>query len=75
TSTQVPFVKFAAKYHEETHRPLADQNSPLALALYFRARVIGDTYMVAMECMLKSRGRSIDSRPQPMDHPYRSLCL
>ncbi|KAF9644443.1 hypothetical protein BDM02DRAFT_3190581 [Thelephora ganbajun] len=65
TSTQVVFVKFAVKYHEDAHRLLANQDSPLAPALYFCARVIGDMYMVVMEYITKSRGQSID--------PYSSI--
>ncbi|KAF9643229.1 hypothetical protein BDM02DRAFT_3104685 [Thelephora ganbajun] len=60
TSTRVVFVKFAAKYHEDAHRLLADQDPPLAPALYFCARVVGDMYMVVMEYIPKSRGQSTD---------------
>ncbi|KAF9644463.1 hypothetical protein BDM02DRAFT_3121907 [Thelephora ganbajun] len=36
TETKVVFVKFAAKYNEGAHRLLANQNPPLAPALYFQ---------------------------------------
>ena len=54
TSNEVVLVKFAAKYNEEAHRLLADQD--LAPKLYFYARVIGDMHMVVMEYIPKSRG-------------------
>ena len=72
TSNEVVLVKFAAKYNEEAHRLLADED--LAPKLYFCARVIGDMYMVVMEYIPKSRGWSLDplssvdpppSRPKP----------
>ena len=58
-STQEVFVKFTAKYHEDAHRLLAQQDPPLAPALYFCARVIGDVYMVVMEYIPQSKGRPI----------------
>ena len=57
----VVFVKFAVNYHEGAHRLLAEQNPPLAPALYFCARVIGDMYMVVMEYIPRSRGRDLHS--------------
>ena len=59
-TTQNVFVKFAVKYHEAAHRLLADQNPPLAPALHFCARVVGDMYMVVMEYIPQSVGRSVD---------------
>ena len=61
-STQVVFVKFTPKYHEDAHRLLAQQDPPLAPALYFCGRVIGDVYMVVMEYIPRTEGRSIDRR-------------
>ena len=43
------FVKFTAHYNEAAHRLLADHDPPLAPALHFCGRVIGDLYMVVME--------------------------
>ncbi|KAF9648791.1 hypothetical protein BDM02DRAFT_3114786 [Thelephora ganbajun] len=80
TLTRVVFVKFAAKYHEAAHRLLADQDPPLAPALYFCARVIGDMYMVVMEYIPKSRGQTIFSHfstppPQAVSGAvYRDVC-
>jgi len=58
-STQKVFVKFTAKYHEDAHRLLARQDPPLAPALHFCPRVIGDVYMVVMEYIPQSKGRPI----------------
>ena len=63
-STQVVFVKFAVEYNEAAHRLLAEQKPPLAPALYFCARVVGDMYMVVMEYIPDSSGRSIDRVPK-----------
>jgi serine/threonine protein kinase len=57
-STHEVFVKFAPNYNEAAHRLLASQKPPLAPALHFCARVIGDMYMVVMEYIPESRGRS-----------------
>jgi hypothetical protein len=61
TATQDVLVKFAARYHEDAHRLLAAQHPPLAPALHFCKRVIGDMYMVVMEYIPKSRGRPLSS--------------
>ena len=58
--TQIVFVKFAVQYNEAAHRLLAGQKPPLAPALYFCARVVGDMYMVVMEYIPESKGGSID---------------
>ena len=55
------FVKFAVNYHEYAHRLLANQTPPLAPALYFCARVVGDMYMVVMEYIPRSRRRDLYS--------------
>jgi len=74
-STQEVFVKFAPTYNEDAHRLLADHDPPLAPALHFCARVIGDMYMVIMEYIPESRGRSVhsfnfkDASPLPKDLP------
>jgi serine/threonine protein kinase len=60
-ATQDVLVKFAAKYHEDAHRLLAGKNPPLAPDLYFCNRVIGGMYMVVMEYIPESRGRSLSS--------------
>ncbi|KAF9644455.1 hypothetical protein BDM02DRAFT_3212847 [Thelephora ganbajun] len=75
TETQVVFVKFAAKYNEGAHRLLANQNPPLAPALYFCARVVGDMYMVVMEYMPKSKGQSIGSRSSTDGLPPPAVVL
>ena len=67
-STQDVFVKFAPKYHADAHRLLADQVPPLAPALHFCAPVIGDMYMIVMEYIPNSAGRSIHSY-SPTDCP------
>ncbi|KAF9779327.1 hypothetical protein BJ322DRAFT_1024686 [Thelephora terrestris] len=59
-STHEVFVKFSPNYNEAAHRLLAGQKPPLAPALHFCARVIGDMYMVVMEYIPESRGRSAD---------------
>ena len=51
TSTKDVLVKFAVKYNAAAHRLLADNNPPLAPALYSCTRVIGDMFMVVMEYM------------------------
>ncbi|KAF9779324.1 hypothetical protein BJ322DRAFT_1089798, partial [Thelephora terrestris] len=61
-STHEVFVKFAPNYNEAAHRLLASQKPPLAPALHFCARVIGDMYMVVMEYIPESRGRSADTK-------------
>jgi serine/threonine protein kinase len=72
--TQV-FVKFTPDYNEVAHRLLADHNPPLAPALHFCERVIGDMYMVIMEYIPESKGGSICSEnidahfPFPKDLP------
>ena len=58
-STRTVFVKFAATYNESAHRLLADQEPPLAPALHFCARVIGDMYMIVMDYTPKEKGWSI----------------
>jgi hypothetical protein len=58
-STRIVFVKFAARYNEDAHRLLASQEPPLAPALHFCARVIGDVYMVVMDYIPMGRGWSI----------------
>jgi len=67
TSKRVVLVKFSAKYHEDAHRLLAGANPPLAPALHFCTRVIGDMCMVGMEYVPKSEGQSLffASPPQP----------
>jgi serine/threonine protein kinase len=45
----VVLVKFALVYNEEAHRLLAQQDPPLAPALYHCVRVIGGLHMVVME--------------------------
>ena len=55
------FVKFATKYHADAHRLLADHNPPLAPALHFCAPVVGDMYMIVMEYIPESAGRSVHS--------------
>ena len=57
---QKVFVKFTPSYNEDAHRLLADNVPPLAPALHFCARVLGDMYMVVMEYIPESRGRSAD---------------
>lgn len=47
-TTEVP-VKFTTRYNENSHRLLSEHGPPLAPTLYFRGRVVGDTYMVVME--------------------------
>lgn len=42
---------FTENYNEDAHRLLADNNPPLAPALYHCMRVVGGLYMVVMECM------------------------
>ncbi|KAF9645848.1 hypothetical protein BDM02DRAFT_397705 [Thelephora ganbajun] len=69
TSTRVVFVNFAAKYHEDPHCLLADQDPPLAPALYFCACVIGGVYVVVVEYIRKSGGQSIDGSPPPQPVP------
>ena len=49
SSTKDVLVKFTAKYNEIAHRLLANQNPPLAPALYSCTPVIGGLYMVVME--------------------------
>lgn len=74
-SYQDVFVKFVPDYHEPSHRILADQSPPMAPALHFCGRVIGDMYMVVTEYTPESAGRSIGSRfpaagpPLPPDFP------
>ena len=69
TSIQTVFVKFATKYHEAAHRLLADQVPPLAPAFHFCAPVVGDMYMIVMEYIPGSTGRSIDSYPSTGSPP------
>ena len=59
-SIQEVFVKFSTQYHEGAHRLLANQDPPLAPTLHFCARVVGDMYMVIMEYIPQSMGRSVD---------------
>ena len=68
-STQEVFVKFAPRYNQDAHRLLASHNPPLAPALHFCARVISDMYMVIMEYIPESRGRSADPRALPGGPP------
>ena len=72
-STRTVFVKFAAQYNEDAHRLLADQNPPLAPALYFCAPVIGDMYMVVMEYISEARSHSVhtlsNGSPPPGELP------
>jgi len=74
-STQEVFVKFTPDYNEVAHRLLADHDPPLAPALHFCARVIGDMYMVIMEYIPESKGGSVcsenitDGFPFPKDLP------
>jgi len=42
-------VKFTARYNERAHRLLANHVPPLAPALHFCGRVVGDLYMVVMQ--------------------------
>jgi hypothetical protein len=58
-STRIVFVKFAPRYNEDAHRLLASQEPPLAPALHFCARVIGDVHMVVMDYIPMGRGWSI----------------
>lgn len=51
-SARIVSVKFASRYNEAAHRPLADNDPPLAPALYRCTRIAGDLYTVVMECML-----------------------
>ena len=69
TPTENVFVKFAVEYNEDAHRLLAEQDPPLAPALYFCARVIGDMYMVVMEYIPESRGRPIGTFPSSFPLP------
>lgn len=69
TTDQVVLVKFTAKYNQEAHRLLADQDPPLAPALYFCARVVGGMYMVVMEYIAKPKGWSIDCISSARDPP------
>ena len=66
TSNEVVLVKFSAKYHENAHRLLASADPPLAPALHFCMRVVGDMYMVVMEYVPNSKGQSlfVTSPPQ-----------
>ncbi|KAF9793479.1 hypothetical protein BJ322DRAFT_132244 [Thelephora terrestris] len=50
-SDNLVFVKFTPKYNQEAHRLLANQDPPLAPALFSCNRIIGDMYMVVMEYM------------------------
>ena len=75
TGTRVVFVKFAIKYNEDAHRLLADQNPPLAPALYSCTRVIGDMYMVVMEYIPESRGKFIHYRSTTNVSSHRSWRL
>jgi len=60
-SGQNVFVKFTPNYHQDAHRLLAEHVPPLAPALHFCGRVIGDMYMVVMEYIPQESGRSICS--------------
>ena len=63
TSTKVVLVKFAAKYNEDAHHLLASKNPPLAPALHYCTRVVGDMYMIVMDYIPKSEGQSLHSAP------------
>ena len=75
TLSQVVFVKFTPNYHEGAHRLLADQNPPLAPALYSCTRVTGGFYMVVMEYIPKTRGRSISPYASTDGSPVLPLQL
>ena len=49
SSAEVVLVKFTSTYGQSAHRLLAEQDPPLAPALYSCNRVIGGLYMVVME--------------------------
>jgi len=65
TSDEVVLVKFSVKYHENAHRLLASADPPLAPALHFFTRVVGDMYMIVMEYVPKSKGQSLFVAPPP----------
>jgi len=65
TSNEVVLVKFSAKYRKDAHQLLANADPPLAPALHFCTRVIGDMYMVVMEYIPKSKGQSLFVAPPP----------
>jgi len=65
TSNEDVLVKFSANYHEDAHRLLANAEPPLAPALHFCTRVIGDMYMVVMEYVPKAKGQSLFIAPPP----------
>ena len=64
-SDEVVLVKFSAKYHEDAHNLLASTDPPLAPALHFCTRVVGDMYMVVMEQVPKAKGQSLFVAPPP----------
>jgi hypothetical protein len=77
TSTTDVFVKFATKYNADVHRLLASHNPPLAPALYSCTRVIGDMFMVVMQYIPVSEGKSLYaiSKLPPALHPTRHSTL
>lgn len=58
-STTDVLVKFTAEYNEAAHRLLAENDPPLAPALYSCKPVIGNMFMVVMEYIPKHKGRSL----------------
>ena len=63
TSTKNVFVKFAVKYDAATHRLLANNNPPLAPALYSCTPVLGGMFMVIVEYF---PGASLRDAPSPL---------
>ena len=77
TSTTDVFVKFTTKYNADAHRLLASHNPPLAPTLYSCTRVIDDIFMVVMQYIPVSEGKSLYaiSNPPPALHPTRHSAL
>jgi hypothetical protein len=77
TSTTDVFVKFTTKYNADAHRLLASHNPPLAPALYSCTRVIDGIFMVVMQYIPASEGKSLYaiSSPPPALHPTRHNAL
>jgi hypothetical protein len=57
-STTNVLVKFTVRHNADAHRLLAN-HAPLAPALHFRTRVIGDMFMIGMQYISGSEGVSL----------------